>query len=168
MRYLCAALCCVLVLLLYQDISAQDSTRVMQRFRVLLKTGERIEGKNGVLSPASLEGTTKAGTTLNIQRSSIRALDVYAGSNMAKWGAVGAGLGLVTGLLAIIQVSADSDATLNEGAAVGVTAGLTIGGGLIGLLAGSRDSRWESVPLKTATLIDPETGQVMLMARLTF
>jgi hypothetical protein len=169
MKYVFSVFCCVLVLLFATGgLFAQDSTRTMRRFRVLLTTGERIEGKNGVLSPTSLEGTASTGIPVNVQRSDIRALDAYMGSQAAKWGLAGAGLGLLTGLLAVVEVAANPDVILNEGAAAGVTAGLTICGGLIGLLVGSQDARWESVPVRKVTLIDPRPTGVIWMAELSF
>ena len=157
-----------LALFVPQRVSAQHADRTFHRFRMLLNSGDRIEGTDGILSDTTFRGRANAGNSIDVPRASIRALDVSTSSEAGKYAAIGAGLGLLTGLLAIAQVSADPTRVLNTDAATAVTAALTVGGGLSGLAVGSGQRRWESVPLRTALRIAPDAKGVMFGARVSF
>lgn len=158
----------VLVLMLAKDISAQTEVRTFSRFRTLLQTGERIEGREGRLTTTALEGISSAGAQIKIPMSDIRALDISAGSHMGKGAAIGASLGLLTGLLAIVQVSLREDTELKDDAAVGLTVGLTVGGGLIGALVGASYTRWERVHIPVGLSFYPEARGGRCTIRVSF
>lgn len=109
------------VLLASHCAVAQDEIRSLTKFRVLTKSGDRFVGIDGRLSQETLAGTLRNGEAIVIPTSDIRALDVYTGSQSGKWTVIGAGLGLLTSLTAILVVGTQEDRELNTGAAVGVT-----------------------------------------------
>ena len=154
------AVCILLIplLIVAQSVHAQETIKIFKQFRVLLKSGERYEGKEGHLSASDLEGTLKGGESMTIPRDDIRALDVSRGSNAGKYAMIGAGIGLLTSLTAALAAwSASEDDPLLEfqgGTAVAITAGFTIAGGLIGAAFGATQLKWERVPVKTSLFYD--------------
>jgi hypothetical protein len=87
----------------------------------------------------------------------MKSLYIAEGSQAGKMALLCAGVGLVVSLAAILEVSADEQAELNEGAAIGLTIGLTAAGGIIGAIVGSSSINWQEVPLKTTLRIDPQS-----------
>lgn len=138
------------------------------RFRLLADTGQRIEGRDAQLTADSLVALRSDGVPITLPRDRIRALDVSKGTNAGRAAAIGAGIGLLTGLLAIAQVSMDDTRQLKRGAAVVLPIGLTAGGGLIGLVVGSSSPRWESVPLRTASVTPPDGLCIVHVIRFSF
>jgi hypothetical protein len=137
----------------------------LSRFRLLTDTGQHIEGKDARLTADSLVARRSDGVSITLSRDRIRALDVSKGTNAGRAAAIGAGIGLLTGLLAIIQVSTDDTRVLKKGAAAGLTVGLTAGGGLIGFAVGSSSPRWQSVPLRTASVTPPDGFYIVHVVR---
>lgn len=146
----------ILLLVLSQNAFAQSDGRTFSRFRVLLQSGERFEGRAGRLSGDALSGMSSAGEPVDVPIGSIRALDVSTGSEAGYWAVVGGVIGLSGALLAILQVEMDDSVELNSNAAVAVTAGLTVFGALIGGAIGSRLHKWERVQIQTD--VDAMTG----------
>jgi len=144
----------IFILLISFNIFPQNSEQNFSRFRVLLKNGNRVEGKSGVLTSTELEGFTKKGDPIKIPINDIRVMDRHTGSQAAKGAAIGAGLGLVTALTLILYANADETRELkvNEGALIFGVTGVY---GLIGLAIGSAYSTWERVPLDLSLRYDP-------------
>ena len=69
----------VLLLILAHSIQAQDAVCQFSRFRVLLQTGERFEGREGQLNDTKLKDMLTTGVPINVPVGKIRALDVYSG-----------------------------------------------------------------------------------------
>jgi hypothetical protein len=144
----------IFVLLISFNIFPQEGDHDFSRFRVLLKSGDRVEGKSGILTPTELQGFTKRGDPIKIPIDDIRVMDRYTGSQAAKGAAIGAGLGLVTALTLILYANADETRELkvNEGVLIFGVTGVY---GLIGLAVGSAYSKWERVPLHLSIKYDP-------------
>ncbi|NIO02175.1 MAG: hypothetical protein GTO42_08540 [Candidatus Latescibacteria bacterium] len=147
-RILCISI--ILALFLAQDVFAQDDIRTFSRFRLRLKSGERIEGRKGRLTATFLEGTSKTGRPIQIPVTDIRLLDVTAGSKAVKGMFIGAGIGLISAMSTIASVKAiREDADIEWGGAAGFAAGLTVVGGVIGAGIGWGFPKWERVHLGT-------------------
>jgi hypothetical protein len=142
------------LLLSPQHLCAQTEARALPRFRVRLTSGDRMEGRGGILTDSTLVGRTAAGASLNVRTADIRVLDVRAGSQAGRGALIGAGMGLVVSVLAIAQVAADPDSYTEKETAVKATVGLTLGGGIVGALVGLKGSRWQRIPLTRAVGVD--------------
>ena len=137
------------------------------RFRLLTSTGERVEGRNARLGADSLMAFDLDGKSFALSRDRIRVLDVSKGTNAGRGAAIGAGMGLLIGLLAAINVGMDDRYQLDGSAAVSVTAGLTVVGGLVGLAVGSSSPRWQSLPVRVAG-VTPEGRAYAVSVSLRF
>jgi hypothetical protein len=148
------ALVLITTVVLAGTVFAQDPASDLPRFRILLVNGDRIEGKNGILTTSELVGVSNSGEQLRFARSDIRALDYSNGSGAARGAAIGAGMGLLMGLAVVLPAEASDNVVLrvNGGA---LTLGLTAGGALIGLAIGSAYPVWERVPMDVSLLADP-------------
>ena len=139
--------CVVLCLLLASSAMAQEATRELKNFRMLLNDGEFVQGKDGLISGSRLTGTTKGGESLDIPLADIHSLDVSQGSAAGKGALIGADIGLGSALMAIVQVNADETTELDNDKVAPVTLGLTGVGALIGAAVGAGSRTWENVPL---------------------
>ena len=161
----------VVLLVLAQSVHAQAAEKTLKHFRVLCKSGERHECKEGRLTETALEWTKK-GQALSVPREEIRMLDEASGSQAAKYAAIGAAVGLVTALTAALAASAsaadDPYTEFNSGAAVGITVGFTIGGGLIGAAIGASQKTWERVPVKTSFHYDKSSKHSVCVITIPF
>lgn len=143
---LCALVLTVLALGA-QSSSAQESARLLPRFRVLLSTGERIEGLNGSLTTIGLQGSHLDGRAIALRRSDVRSLDAVVGSLALRGAGFGAGVGGGVSVLALLQGSSDP-ATRLDGTAAATAFGATVLlGAAIGAVVGARHDRWEHVTL---------------------
>jgi hypothetical protein len=162
----------IVLLVLVQSVHAQEGVRELTNFRVLLRNGDRREGKNGRLTEDSLEWMMKNRQPMTVPREEIRALDESRGSEAMKYGAIGAGIGLLTALTAALWASAaaadDPSLEFKGGAAIAVTAGFTIGGGLIGAAIGASQKRWERIPIKTSLYYDRYSKQGVCVISIPF
>ncbi len=136
-----------LLLLIPELPNAQDQESALRRFRVLLRDGKRIEGKNGRLSAAALVAQSRLGDPLVIPREQIRFLDRSAGSQARNGAAIGAALGLMVALSIVRQADRYGESRIDEASLV---VGSALGGGAIGLLVGSATPKWERVQLTEA------------------
>jgi len=132
-----------------QQACAQSTEGVFERFRLLLHTGERMEGYEGLLTETALQGRTESGTAISIPLQDIRSLDAARGSKARRNAFIGAGMGLLTSLYAVLSAasSPDESETLDTGKILPVTLGATVGGGLLGMVIGSGSPNWERVPI---------------------
>jgi hypothetical protein len=138
------------MLLSVQSISAKYSDTTFSRFRVLVRDGSRFEGNKGVLTATELRGTSTNGKSINIPRENLRALDRSTGTEAGKYGLIGAGLGLLTALMVVIEVNSSSDYFQPQYDQTALVGGFTGGGFLLGLAVGAGCTRWEHVQLETA------------------
>jgi|GEM_PF-3988967 len=169
MSKLPVVLAAVLILAAASQVTAED-TVTLDRFRLLMTNGTRLEGNDGVLTAERLEGTSDDGLSLSVPRQEIRALDRHAGTKSGKYALIGAGLGfgsaLLGYLLAEAEASSDPYKEVNKDMIAPVFIGFTAGGALIGLAVGASSQKWERVPLKPALGFDPQTGQAKLVVRI--
>jgi hypothetical protein len=144
----------LLLFLVSFNVFAQKEGVVHPRFRALLQSGERIEGKNGYFTSADFIGVLDTGEELRISKNDIKVLDVSSGSKAGQYALMGAGVGLLTSLTAIIsaasEVSEDPDLELNTGAIVSVTLGVTGISALVGGIIGANQTKWTRVPIRTS------------------
>ena len=140
---------------------AQETVQ-LEKFRVLLTTGERIEGHDGQLDENELRGMSSKDTALVIPRTGIRALDRSLGTKAGKYALMGAGIGFATGFLVHIVISQSSVTTpygqYQRNPSIMVIPGLTVGFALIGWSYGSGLQRWEKVPVQVDLGFSDETG----------
>jgi hypothetical protein len=163
-----ARIAVILLLVLSQNAFSQTEVREFSRFRVLLRSGERFEGRDGRLTETGLEGTSSKGEAIKISMSNLRALDAATGSEAGKWALAGAGLGLASGLLAIMQVNLNDDLEVDSDAALVVTAGLTAVGALIGGMVGASHQKWERVPIRTESMSSIHSRPRICFVRISF
>lgn len=126
----------------------QERPRSLPEFRALLRSGERVEGRDGLLTTTLLQGVGASGGDVRVPLQDLRVLDVAVGDRAAEGLAIGAGLGLLTSLAAWLQVEVDPEREVVTGKLVQVTAGLIGVGGLVGYLLGSGSREWEAVPIE--------------------
>lgn len=162
----------VVLLVLVQSVHAQEGVRELKNFRVLLRNGDRHEGKNGRLTEDSLEWAMKNGQPMTVPREEIRALDEARGSEAGKYAMIGAGIGLLSALTAALAASAaaadDPSLEFKGGAAIAVTVGFTVAGGLIGAAIGASQKRWERIPIKTSLYFDRHSKQSVCVISIPF
>lgn len=145
---LCISLASILVLIgLAPTTWAQDSTLTCAKYRLLLKKGGHEVGTGGVIRGGEFSGQASDGSQSNYKVSEILRLDRLKGSKGGDGALIGAGLGAVTAISAIIQVETDPNMELREDRVLPVTLILVGGGALIGFLVGSSSDKWERVPL---------------------
>ncbi|MCG6957329.1 MAG: hypothetical protein LJF04_15170 [Gemmatimonadetes bacterium] len=129
------------------NVGAQENRQTFERFRLLLATGERVDGRDGVLTDTAFRGMRGSGE-INVSLGDIRSLDISSGSQAGKGLAIGLGVGLVSALAGILSAAADETRTLDTSKILPVAVGLTVGGGALGLLVGSRYPKWERLSLQ--------------------
>ena len=139
----------IVTTLLSPQAGAQSSEKVFERFRLLLHTGDRVEGYEGLLTETVLQGRRESGAAISIPLDDIRTLDVSRGSKASRYTAIGAGMGLLASLLGVLSAasSPDEDQTLDTGKILPVTLGATVGGGLLGMVIGLGSPNWERMPI---------------------
>ncbi len=137
----------VLLLALASTLPAQDSPVECKQFRMLLTDGSHVNGKDGVLANGAFSGTSKDGSSVNLKIEEIRSMDRSVGSKAGEGALLGAGLGALSVLLAIMQVNSDPDREVDGSKVPAVLVGFTAAGALIGAAVGSSSQRWEKVPL---------------------
>lgn len=126
---------------------AQDESPTIGRYRILLNTGERLDGKDGRLFADHFEGNDRRGHPSRYELSEIVGIERKTGSKAGEYAAMGAGFGLITSLLAILQVEADSETELDSSAVIPVTGVLVGLSMLVGAAIGASNAEWESVDI---------------------
>ena len=129
-----------------QIITAQDETQTFNKYRVLLKTGKRIEVEKGLLKNTTLINYDDQKNPQEIPMDDIRALDKKTGTKALLGAGIGVGIGLLSSIAAVAEVEADPNRELKANAGA-IIAGITAGCGVIGLIVGSMYDSWEKVPL---------------------
>jgi hypothetical protein len=89
-------------------------------------------------------------------------------SRAGSYAAIGAGAGLMTALLAILQVESDPNQEIDSSKVGPVTAGLVGVGTLIGLAIGSKSPVWERQPTGAEVTIVPLGESLVCAARISF
>ena len=147
---------------------AQETVQ-LEKFRVLLTTGERIEGHDGQLDENELRGMSSKDTALVIPRTGIRALDRSLGTKAGKYALMGAGIGLGTALLAYIaaesEASSDPYKEVDDSRVAPIMLGFTAGGALIGMAIGSGSQQWEKVPVQMSLGFNTDNGEIRMLLR---
>ncbi|UCD18079.1 MAG: hypothetical protein JSV44_03990 [Candidatus Zixiibacteriota bacterium] len=156
------------VLMACQPSSAQDDSVTCSQFRVILNSGERIEGRNGILTSISLTGVSNKGRSIDIPRSEIWVIYRCSGSKAGKGALMGAGMGLITGIIAIIQLQADPEQEIDESKIAPGFLVLTGGAALIGMAIGSAFPTWERIPLETSIQFNPQRKMGTLAITVSF
>lgn len=156
---------CMFSFILNSFVYSQEKS--FSKFRVLLHSGERIEGLNGVLKDSILVGKLKNGTSLSIKRDEIRLMDEASGTQVFKGAAIGGGLGLIVWIAAVANVEADPDRVLKEDATkIGLT--ITAACVAVGALIGSFYNKWEKYPIETKLNFKPDINGVEFAVSLNF
>ncbi len=166
-----------LLILFPNSVFAQREGVVHPRFKVLLKSGESIEGKNGYFTSTTFNGNLNNGQEINIDRSDIQTLDVLSGSKMLPYAAIGAGAGILASL-ALWSMSSDSSEVGELGETWGggefdVNLGIVmpllgVAGAVVGGFIGAKQPEWTRVSLKTAFLLGPKEKGAMLTVSIQF
>lgn len=151
---------CILFLPFAGNAFGQNDNIVLEKYRVLLTSGKRIQGQKGILTKDGIVDNTSAGTAVSIARNDIRVLDRYAGNRAATGALVGAATGLATGLLAYAMAEAQDDSDdlleVQDDIAMGMTVVFTGVGAIVGWAVGASMKKWERVLPEPSLSFDPE------------
>jgi hypothetical protein len=120
-------------------------------FIVLLKSGDRIEGRNCTLTSTDFTGVTLAGAQVSYPIAQLQTLHVSAGTKAGSMALLGGAVGLASGLLAVLEAGSTKGVTVDGGKAVAVTAGLTGAGILIGAVVGAGMKTWRTIEFADST-----------------
>lgn len=128
-----------------------DPTRPVDDFLLILKSGERIEGRDGALTASRFTGTSKEGRHLTLLPDDIDTVYRKDGSRAGPLALYGAGIGLAISGVSILSAAvsypdAFSDSRVLAGSAAFI-GGSTLLGALIGLAIGATQPRWSVEPL---------------------
>ena len=161
-----------LLVLFSNDVFAQKEGVVHPRFRALLNSGERIEGRDGYFTSTTFNGILNTGEEISVGRSDIKALDVSSGSKTLQYAGIGAGFGLLSSLLGVasaaIQASNDPYRELNTGAIIPITLVVTGTSALIGGIIGANQTKWTRVPIRTTLNFEPKEKGAVFMVYIPF
>lgn len=154
------------------NVSAQREGVIHPKFRALLNSGERIEGRDGYFTSTNFNGILNTGEEISISRNDISVLDVSEGSKALQYAAMGAGFGLLVSLggvaSAAIEASEDPYKELNTGVIIPVTLGVTGVSALIGGIIGANQTKWTRVPIRTTLNFEPKEKGVVFMVSIPF
>ena len=141
---------------------AQDAPSI-DKFRVLLRSGERIEGTNGALTRSDLRGQLSNGRDTIIARADLRSIDISNGSQVAKGAGIGAGIAGLSAITGILQAKADPQLSVDNSRVGPVIIAFTAVGALVGAAIGSTFDRWERVSLTVSPLVasSPRVGPAL-------
>jgi len=151
------------VLLSIQPVTAEDNPMTIKRFKVLLTTGQRIEGHDAVLTSDGLEGISYD-TSVSVRREHIRSVYRCTGTKALKGLAIGGGLGLFAGVMGGMG-AVDSESHTSPGQVIAVFTGV---GASIGLLMGLSTRSWTTVPLEANVRFDRDDGRARFVLSLSF
>ena len=158
-----------LLLLGLTSVGSASELEEFSRFRAVDVEGRRIDGVDASWDGSILRGETRDGDPVAIEREDLRLLDVRTGSHAGRFAAIGAGVGALLVLAAVIEVGSDPDAELRTGRAIGVGVGATAIGAGIGALTGRQQSKWRNVDLVPAVDSEPgPTPSVAIALRMNF
>ena len=136
-----------LLLILASTLPAQDSTVYCPHFRMLLTDGRHVTGKDGILDNGTFTGTSKDGSSVSLKVEEIRSMDRSVGTKAGTYALMGAGMGLVTVLFAVVECIDNPNCHLDGSKVPPVALGFITAGAIIGAAVGSTSQRWEHVPL---------------------
>ena len=131
------------ILVIFSELAtAQTKSPIyLKKFFVVLKTGQRFEGHNGVLDSTGMNGQLKSGKDISIQRSNIKTLYASEGSQAGLMGCLCALVGLVCSLY--LSYDSNSESKISSEAVIL----LTTGSGIIGALIGASQKKWKIINL---------------------
>ncbi len=135
----------LLLLVLSSTLAAQDLPVNCSRFRLLLPDGRNVTGKDGVLLNGMFTGTTQDGIAVNLKVEEIRSIDRRVGTKARQGALIGACLGALIAIIAVVQINGDPDKGDDRGKFPALAAGFIGGGVLLGATIGSTSPRWEHV-----------------------
>lgn len=115
------------------------------RFRVLLHSGLRIEGRRGRIFGGRLEGVGLRGEQLSYELEDVHELERGAGSKAGKYAGIGVVFAATTMMFTLIRVQNDPNATIDMGKVVHTSVGLIGISALFGGLIGHSHTTWEAV-----------------------
>lgn len=148
MRLLATLAFALVVALSAAPVRGDGVTQDHLRFRLLLNDGHYVDGHDGVLTADRLTGIDRNGRPVAIDLADVHSLDVAAGNKAGSTALLGAGAGLASGLLAVVEVSTRPDMEVDESTVLPVIVAVTAVGALVGALIGTGMPRWERVPLQ--------------------
>ena len=120
----------------------------LPEYRLRMKNGLCLEGKDGVLKADGLYAVSRTGRPLNVAAKDIAGIDRPLGNKAKSGFAMGAGIGFLTAALAYYSVRSDPDREVNPEAVLPVFAGCIFVGGGIGALIGSNSRTWQPVRIE--------------------
>lgn len=128
-----------------------DPPRPVDDFLLILKSGERIAGRDGALTASRFTGTSNEGRHITLLPDDIDTVYRKSGSRAGPLALYGAGIGLAISGVSILSAAvsypdAFSDSRVLAGSAAFI-GGSTLLGGLIGLAIGATQPRWSVEPL---------------------
>jgi hypothetical protein len=139
----------------------------LERFKLKLTDGRRFEGNSAIVDPDRFAGITLDGDSLIIDRDDILALYRQEGSYIAEGFAIGAGVGIVGGVLYNTWKVEDSEGSGTPGKGSSNVLFGAVAGGAVGGIVGSLLEAWKKVkvPLEWTIRTDPERPYLSLSLR---
>ena len=143
---------------------AGDNCVKIDQFKVLMVTGQRLEGRQGILTESGLDGFV-ADTSVSFQREHIRRVYKHNGSKAIQGLAIGGGSAFALSFVMAYSPHHDSESSTSREAGVALFTGA---GAVIGLVIGLMTDSWKDVPLGTTVGFQPEKGNARLVLSVSF
>ena len=163
-------LCLVFLFVLFShNAYAEEEGSEYPRFRVLLESGECIEGKNGYFDSSVFNGISKNGEEISVGKNDISAIQVPSGSMAGVGALAGAGIGLlITNMVISSTEGHQQDLLMGAGIIIPIGAGITALTTLIGGVLGANKTTWEEVPINTTFNFGVQEKGVSLSVSIPF
>lgn len=148
-------------------LSAGDSQE-LRRFRVVLKDGDRFEGKRGIIKGDSLIGQSFSGLKVGFALNDINTLQLCTGDKAIRDGLLGILAGGLVSLPICIQEEDDPRRLGEKEFREDYFFAFTAAGFVIGLIVGSHERTWENIPINAGLGFNDANQQARLSLRFRF
>ena len=155
--------------LIASPASAWEET---DHYRVRLNSGETVHLYKGELTLRGVRGLVSRDSSVFVPQTDIKELHRYGGNKAWKYARTGilCGLGISAVLLtvALIEDAHSPWVSVDREIALGGTVLLCTSGAFIGAVWGSREEKWESVPVNVGIRLSPKENAAMLSLQISF
>lgn len=147
--------------------AAQTTSEPDARYRMLLRTGQRLEGAGMRLMADRIE---VSGRSAPVPFGEIRSLEVATSTKKERWAVAGAAIGagsflLVAAINAAVASSSKDVELVQTGALIGAGTVITLGGAIGGAVLGGRTPNWRTIPVSQsrAAAVGPQRWSLTLV-----
>ncbi|UCG61037.1 MAG: hypothetical protein JSV52_12010 [Candidatus Zixiibacteriota bacterium] len=166
MRNVIKVLAVAAFLLPARTVAGGDTSDTIERFRILLATGQRLEGQQGVLTAEGFTGIC-GDTSFFVEREHIRRVHQYCGTEALRRSVIGGGIGLA--FFVVFGMHCDGDYCATERRDLWTPFASLVGtGAALGLISGLLTPVWKEVKLETAIRFEPRDGETRLVLSVAF